>query len=133
LYDLTPELSQSDYRGAFAEVLGRFQRRALLCLLTELDEALLDTLLPTLPLIARTHLVVVGSARDPAVATWASRSPDDVEQAYRAAAALGALARRRDLAKLLQARGALVVDAEPGRLAPLLTDTYLRVKAAGQL
>jgi uncharacterized protein (DUF58 family) len=75
----------------------------------------------------------VGSARDPAVATWASRSPDDVEQAYRAAAALGALARRRDLAKLLQARGALVVDAEPGRLAPLLTDTYLRVKAAGQL
>ena len=79
LYDLTPELSQSDYRGAFAEVLGRFQRRAMLCLLTELDEALLDTLLPTLPLIARTHLVMVGSVRDPAVATWASRPPDDVE------------------------------------------------------
>jgi uncharacterized protein (DUF58 family) len=133
LYDLTPELSQSDYRGAFAEVLGRFQRRAMLCLLTELDEALLDTLLPTLPLIARTHLVMVGSVRDPAVATWASQPPDDVEGAYRGAAAVGALGRRRELAKLLQARGALVVDAEPGRLAPLLTDAYLRVKASGQL
>jgi uncharacterized protein (DUF58 family) len=133
LYDLTPELSQSDCRGAFAEVLGRFQRRALLCLLTELDEALLDTLLPTLPLIARTHLVMVGSVRDPAVAKWASRAPDDIEEAYRGVAALGALARRRDLAKLLRARGAMVVDAEPGRLAPLLTDAYLRVKAAGQL
>jgi uncharacterized protein (DUF58 family) len=133
LYDLTPELSQSDYRGAFAEVLGRFQRRAMLCLLTELDEALLDTLLPTLPLIARTHLVMVGSVRDPAVATWASRPPDDIDEAYRGVAALGALARRRELAKLLQARGALVVDAEPGRLAPQLTDAYLRVKASGQL
>jgi uncharacterized protein (DUF58 family) len=133
LYDLTPELAQSDYRGAFAEVLGRFQRRAMLCLLTELDEALLDTLLPTLPLIARTHLVLVGSVRDPAVAMWASRPPDDIEEAYRGVAALSALGRRRELAKLLQARGALVVDGEPGRLAPLLTDAYLRVKASGQL
>ncbi|HUC14225.1 MAG TPA: DUF58 domain-containing protein, partial [Acidimicrobiales bacterium] len=133
LYDLTPELSESDYRGAFAEVLARFQRRAMLCLLTELDEALLDTLLPTLPLIARTHLLMVGSVRDPAVATWATRLPEDIEGAYRGAAAVGALARRRELAKLLKARGALVVDAEPGRLGPLLADAYLRVKASGQL
>jgi len=133
LYDLTPELSQSDYRGAFAEVLARFQRRAMLCLLTELDEALLDTLLPTLPLIARTHLLMVGSVRDPAVARWASEPAGGIDEAYRGAAALGALGRRRELAKLLHARGALVVDAEPGRLGPLLTDAYLRVKASGQL
>lgn len=133
LYDLEPELSESDYRGAFAQVLSRFQRRAMLCLFTELDEALLDTLLPTLPLIAKTHLLLVGAVRDPDVAKWADQSPGDIEEAYRGAAALGALARRGEIAKLLKARGALVVDAAPGRFGPLLTDAYLRVKASGQL
>jgi uncharacterized protein (DUF58 family) len=133
LYNLTPQLSQSDYRGVFAQVLGRFQRRAMLCLFTELDEALLDTLLPALQLMTKTHLVVVGAVRDPAVAGWAGQSPADIEDAYRSAAAISALARRRELATLLRGRGALVVDAPPGRFASALTDTYLRIKASGQL
>ncbi|MGA3219302.1 MAG: DUF58 domain-containing protein [Acidimicrobiales bacterium] len=133
LYDLAPQLSQSDYRGAFAEVLARFQRRAMLCLVTELDEALVDTLLPSLPLIARTHLLVVAAVRDPAVVRWATEAPADIESAYRAAAAVSALARRRELGTLLQARGAVVVDDVPGRLGPALTDAYLRVKAEGRL
>jgi uncharacterized protein (DUF58 family) len=133
LYDLVPQLSQSDYRGAFTAVLARFQRRAMLCLVTELDEALVDTLLPSLPLIARTHLLVVAAVRDPAVVDWASEVPADIEGTYRAAAALSALARRRELGTLLQARGAIVVDEVPGRLGPALTDAYLSVKAEGRL
>ena len=133
LYDLAPQLSQSDYRGAFTEVLVRFQRRAMLCLLTELDEALVDTLLPALPLIARTHLLVVAAVRDPAVAEWAAAAPGDIEDAYRTAAAVSALRRRRELARLLEAGGAIVVDALPGRLGPLVTDTYLNIKATGRL
>jgi uncharacterized protein (DUF58 family) len=133
LYNLAPQLSQSDYRGAFAEVLARFQRRALLCLATELDEALVDTLLPSLSLIARTHLLVVAAVRDPAVVRWASEPPLDIEGAYRSAAAISALARRRELGALLQARGAIVVDDVPGRVGPALTDAYLTVKATGRL
>jgi uncharacterized protein (DUF58 family) len=133
LYDLAPQLSQSDYRGAFAEVLARFQRRAMLCLVTEFDEALVDTLLPSLPLIARTHLLVVAAVRDPAVVRWATEPPADIESTYRAAAAVSALARRRELGALLHAQGAVVVDDVPGRLGPALTDAYLSVKAAGRL
>jgi uncharacterized protein (DUF58 family) len=133
LYDLVPQLSQSDYRGAFTEVLARFQRRAMLCLLTELDEALVDTLLPSLPVIARTHLLVVATVRDPAVVRWASEVPADIEATYRGAAAVSALARRRELGALLQARGAVVVDDVPGRIGPALTDAYLSVKASGRL
>ena len=33
MYDLDPQLAESDYRGAFAETLARFRRRALLVLL----------------------------------------------------------------------------------------------------
>ncbi len=133
LFDLAPQLSQSDYRGAFAEVLARFQRRAMLCLVTELDEALVDTLLPSLPLIARTHLLVVAAVRDPAVVGWARQVPADIEATYRAAAAISAIARRRELAALLQARGAIVVDDVPGGVGPALTDAYLTVKATGRL
>jgi len=133
LYDLVPQLSQSDYRGAFAEVLARFQRRAMLCLVTELDEALVDTLLPSLPLIARTHLLVVAAVRDPSVVRWAGEVPADVEGTYRSVAAISALARRRELGALLHARGAIVVDDVPGRVAPALTDAYLSVKATGRL
>jgi uncharacterized protein (DUF58 family) len=133
LYDLAPQLSQSDYRSAFTEVLVRFQRRAMLCLFTELDEGLVDTLLPSLPMIARTHLLVVATVRDPAVANWAAGMPRDIEDAYRTAAAVAALRRRQELAALLQAGGAIVVDALPGSLGPLVTDTYLNVKATGRL
>ena len=105
----------------------------MLCLLTELDEALVDTLLPSLPLISRTHLLVVAAVRDPDVMAWAAQSPEHVEDAYQIAAAVSALHRRRQLATLLQARGAVVVDAAPGRLGPSVTDTYLRVKASGRL
>ena len=133
LYDLQPELAQSDYRGAFTEVLARFQRRAMLCLFTELDEALVDTLLPALPLIARTHLLLVATVSDPAVAAWAVEPPADIEAAYRRAAAASARHRRKELARLLEAGGAMVVDALPGRLGPLVTDAYLNVKATGRL
>jgi uncharacterized protein (DUF58 family) len=71
--------------------------------------------------------------RDPAVADWAAAVPQDIEGAYRAAAAVSALRRRQELASLLQAGGAIVVDALPGRLGPLVTDTYLNVKATGRL
>ncbi|HWC40618.1 MAG TPA: DUF58 domain-containing protein, partial [Actinomycetota bacterium] len=68
MYQLQPLLVESDYRGAFAETLTRFRRRAMLVVLTELaEQAVAETLLPALPLIARDHLVVVASVADPEV------------------------------------------------------------------
>lgn len=133
LYDLQPVLAQSDYRRAFSEVLARFQRRALLCLVTELDEAMVGTLLPSLGLIARTHLLVVGAVRDPAVARWAAEPPTEVEGVYRGAAAVMALSRRQELARMLAARGAIVVDELPATFPARLTDAYLQAKASGRL
>jgi uncharacterized protein (DUF58 family) len=105
----------------------------MLCLFTELEEGLVDTLLPSLPLIARTHLLFVAAVCDPAVANWATGMPTDIEDAYRTAAAVAAIRRRQELAALLQAGGAIVVDALPGTLGPLVTDAYLNVKATGRL
>ncbi|HEV2896194.1 MAG TPA: DUF58 domain-containing protein [Actinomycetota bacterium] len=134
MYQLQPLLVESDYRGAFAETLARFRRRAMLVVLTELaEQAVSETLLPALPLIARDHLVVVASVSDPEVRGWALATPVEPGAAYRKAAAVAALADRRRTVARLRGLGAVVVDAPPGRLAPDLADAYLRVKATGRL
>jgi uncharacterized protein (DUF58 family) len=134
MYQLQPLLVESDYRGAFAETLARFRRRAMLVVLTELaEQAVAETLLPALPLIARDHLVVVASVADPEVRGWALATPAEPGAAYRKAAAVAALADRRRTVARLRGLGAVVVDAPPGRLAPDLADAYLRVKATGRL
>jgi uncharacterized protein (DUF58 family) len=134
MYRLEPKLVESDYRGAFAETLVRFRRRAMLVVFTELaEQAVTETLLPALPLIARNHLVVVAGVTDPEVATWARSTPAEAGAAYRKAAATATLEARRRTVALLRGLGAVVVDAAPGRLAPELADAYLRVKATGRL
>ena len=85
LYRLEPELAESDYTGAFAEVVARFRRRAMLVVLTDLNEQAGRGRLgaPALPLITRTHLVVVAAVQDPQVLRWAHRRPTDAEEAFR--------------------------------------------------
>ena len=134
MYDLQPQLVESDYRGAFAETLSRWRRRALLVVLTELtEEAVPETLLPALPLLAGRHLVVVASVSDPDVVRWAGAVPTEAETAYRKAAAVASLDRRARTAALLRGVGATIVDAPPGALAGRLADAYLEVKATGRL
>jgi uncharacterized protein (DUF58 family) len=134
LFDLDPELAESDYRGAFTQALARFRRRSLIVLFTDLvEQAVGASLLPALPLLLRHHVVVVAAVRDPDVARWAATAPADPAHAYRAAAATLALAERERATARLRGLGAIVVDAPPDRLAPRLADTYLDLKAAGTL
>jgi uncharacterized protein (DUF58 family) len=134
MYALEPVLSESDYSGAFTQVVSRFRRRAMLVLLSDLlEQAVTDSLIPALPMITRTHLVVVAGVRDPAVEAWAGDSVADPEEAFRRVAAVTATETRRRTAARLRSLGAIVVDAEPGSLAVELADTYLRAKTTGRL
>ena len=134
MYELTPALAESDYRGAFSSTLAHFRRRAMLVVLTDLvEQAVGETLLPALPLVARNHLVVVAAVQDPDVVRWANTTPTDAASAYRKAAAVAALEERSRTTARLRGVGATVVDAPPGALATRLADAYLDVKATGRL
>jgi uncharacterized protein (DUF58 family) len=134
MYDLDPQLVESDVRGAFTTAVTRFKRRSMLVLLTDLvEQSVGESLLPALPLVARHHLVLVGAVTDPDVVAWAAGPADDAEAAYRKAAAVAALDARARATARLRALGVVVVDATPGRLAPMLTDAYLDAKAVGRL
>jgi uncharacterized protein (DUF58 family) len=134
MYALDPQLAESDYLGAFTETLARFRRRALLVIYTDLvEQAVHESLLPAMPLITRSHLVIVASVQDPEVVRWARADPSDVNEAYRKVAAVAALDERRRTTARLVGLGATVVDAPAGTLGARLADSYLKIKAAGRL
>ena len=134
LYELEPALVDSDYATAFHQILARFRRRSLIVLLTDLvEQAVGESLLPALPVITRSHLLLVGAVQDPEVRAWAEGTVTDRESAYRQAAAARTLRARARAAARLRAAGATVVDAPPHRLAAELGDAYLDMKASGRL
>lgn len=134
MFDLEPVFAESDYRGAFNETLVRFRRRAMLVIYTELvEQAVGESLLPALGLIARHHVVVIAAVQDPAVVNWATGPASTDEEVYRKVAAIGALEERRRTVARLQRLGATVIDAPPRALPLELADAYLRVKATGRL
>jgi uncharacterized protein (DUF58 family) len=134
LFDLQPSLDAPNYRRAFAVVLSRYRRRALLVLLTELaDPAAMEGLFQALPMLLSRHLVIVASVRDPVVESEAELIPATSEEAYRKAAAAGALAARAEAAERLARMGVRVVDRIPEDLAGALADEYLTIKSLGKL
>ena len=134
LHELEPALVESDYASAFRHTVARFRRRSLIVLLTDLvEQAVGESLLPALPVLTRSHVLLVGAVQDPQVRRWADEVPADAEAAYRQAAAARTLRTRDRAAARLRAAGATVVDAPPDRLAARLGDAYLDVKARGIL
>lgn len=134
MFDLQSSLSESDYRGAFMHTLARFRRRTMIVLYTDLvEQAVGESLLPALPLIAGHHVLVVAAVQDPDIARWAHERPADSVDAYRQAAALATLADRERATARLRALGATVIDAPAGELATRVADTYLGIKATGRL
>ena len=134
MFDLEPVFAESDYRGAFNETMVRFRRRAMLVIFTDLvEQAVGESLLPSLGLIARNHVVVIAAVQDPAVVGWAHGAADTDEDVYRKVAAIGALDERRRTVARLQRLGATVIDAPPRSLPLELADAYLKVKATGRL
>lgn len=146
MYRLEPEFAESDYAGIFAYAAARFRRRVMFVVLTDLVEATVEeSIAPALPVLGRQHLVVVASVFDPEVKAWAAGGvapnntdavgigPDDASNAFRQAAAIGALEQRRRTHARLRTVAAAVLDSDPSRLAPDLVDTYLQFKANGSL
>ncbi|WP_369203706.1 DUF58 domain-containing protein [Streptomyces sp. PU-14G] len=130
---LEPALIETDLRGLASAALLMAPQRSLVVLFTGLDRAPVEEgLLPVLPLLTQRHTVVLAAVADPRVQDMA-RARGTLDAVYQAAAAAQAQAERHETAARLRRYGVTVVDAPPAQLAPALADTYLALKAAGQL
>lgn len=133
LAPVEPALVETHWPGLLAAVRERLSHRALVVLLTTTDPAPLETgLLPVVGPLARDHVVVVASVRDPEVdALRTSRA--DSSAVFDAAAAERAELERTSASVVLRRHGAEVLHELPEHLAPAVADAYLALKAAGRL
>ncbi|WP_104089547.1 DUF58 domain-containing protein [Arthrobacter sp. GMC3] len=133
LAPLEPELIELDTSAIASQVGSVTSHRSLVVLVTSLDAgAAEEGLLPLVAQLARKHVVVVASVRDPAL-DEARLERSSTTLVYRAAAAEHALNRRAAITAVIKSYGAEVVDAQPHQLPPELADMYIRLKAAGRL
>ncbi len=133
---LEPEVAETDFGLAAAELLRRGTRRSLVVFFTALDAApLVEGLLPLLPPLAARHRVVIAGVQDPELTRLATLPPAGTtrEAAHLAAAAEKTLAERDRIAAVLTRLGAIVVDEPRETFASKVADTYLTLKAAGRL
>jgi len=132
LFDLEPIEVESDYARAFYAV-GR-QKRALVVVFTDLvDDGAARTLVAAMPVLARRHAVLVASCTDPDLKAVTSQPPHDVRDVMRASVAVELLGSRRRVVNLLQALGAVVVEASPEALGPACVGAYLKLKQHARL
>ncbi len=131
--ELEPVIAEADWNGLAGAVQELGRQRALVVLLTPLEPAALEEgLLPVLPALTHHHRVVLASVRDPELERL-TRTRDDADEVYAAAAAESALRHRTRTADLLRKLGVDLVDADAERLPPALADHYLSLKAQGLL
>lgn len=130
---LQPELIELDWPSVPGQVRALSAHRALVVLLTALDGGVPEEgLIPTVQRLARDHMVVVASVRDPLFEELRTERTSAAD-VFRAAAAERALLEREAVTVQLRHAGVEVVDAGPDALPPQLADTYIRLKAAGRL
>ncbi|MDY0909027.1 DUF58 domain-containing protein [Microbacterium sp. CFBP9034] len=126
-----PQLIDTDWDAAFAQVRGLTSRPSLVVLLTAQDapEAARG-FLGSLPALTRRAHVLVGTVTDEPAPR---ESRPDAASVYREAAAEKTARDAATVAAAIGRAGAEAIADTPERLPPRIADRYLALKAAGRL
>jgi uncharacterized protein (DUF58 family) len=132
LFDLEPRPVDADYELAFQAVEGA-KRSLILIFCDLLEEAAARPLVDAVPVLARRHVVIVASVRDPDLDAQLTTEPQTPRDVYGQAVALDVLAARARVAHGLERAGASVLEAPAGGLPSACVRAYLRAKARARL
>jgi len=134
LHNLTPEPIEADYAVALGYLAARAPRHSLVVLFTDIVEPeAARPLVGSLSLLARRHLPLTVTLRDPAIEDMASATVVDSRTVYERGVAQALLSDREEILLRLQQRGVLTLDVPANQLSFSLLNRYLQVKARSQL
>jgi uncharacterized protein (DUF58 family) len=132
LFDLEPRPVDADYELAFQTVEGA--KRSLIVIFCDLlEEGAARPLVEAVPVLARRHVVIVASVRDPDLDAQLTTTPSTPRDVYGQAVALDVLAARARVAHGLERAGASVLEAPAAALPAACVRAYLRAKARARL
>jgi uncharacterized protein (DUF58 family) len=134
LYSVEGRVEEPDYDRAMRYLATRLPKRSLVVVFTDLagrepSRRLLATLSGMLP----RHLPLVVTQRSREVEAQSRTTPLTESDAFEASVAESLLADKAAALRMLQARGALVLDTFPEEISVASVNRYLEVKARGRL
>ncbi|XCB30659.1 DUF58 domain-containing protein [Arcanobacterium hippocoleae] len=139
LADIAPILTFTDWQLALNEINRNSKQAALVVILTAANlSSISDGLLRIIPQLAKNHRVLVAAPQNPQLVNFPdsdSDSDSDQEEhdVYFAAAKARSELERNAVNQQLAMLGSTVVAASPEDLPVRVADTYLALKAQGQL
>jgi uncharacterized protein (DUF58 family) len=134
LYEVQPNLVESDYAAACAFLGLRHRKRSLICLMTDvIDRDASGVVLAHLRRFARRHLPLAVTLADPELRRLAARPLGATDDPYAKAAAIDLLRARQEALEAMRRHGVSVLDAAPTALTPDLVNRYLLIKATRRL
>lgn len=132
-YDLQSSPDPTDFEAGVARLSARQRRRALIVVLTNLNDHDARTLSAPLLTLRERHMVIVASLREPELRHQLEQPIQTLDDGVVALSALAYLDARRAARNRLSAAGVHALDAEPVALPRQLVEQYLRIKRAGML
>lgn len=115
---------------AMTELGARSPKRSLIIVFTDfVDTISAELMLENLAVLAKRHLIIFVTLRDPALEARVQSAPADMDGVAELVAAGQALSERHLVLARLARMGVTVVDAEPGHVTAKLISTYLDIKA----
>lgn len=130
IYDAYPQPVSADFPELAAFLQTRLRKRALLFVLTNLDDPYAsESLTSQLRLLAKRHLVVTASLAQPfANLIFDGPKPKSVEDLYSAVAGHQFWHKTRELSQVVHCYGAQLAVCTPENIYERLADHYLRLK-----
>ena len=134
LYNLDAEPTETDFAEAITYLAAHHRRRSLIVAMTDIAEPeAARTLVAQMGYLARRHLPLVVTMRDPGIERLSKLPIEDSETVYQRAVALALLDDRAQALLRLRQSGVLTLDVSADRLSPSLINRYLEIKSRSRL
>ena len=127
--DLDYSHGETNYTLGLAELSTRLRRRSLVVLLTDfVDTITAELMLDNVQRLARRHLVIFVTLRDPDLAAVAGARPGSLQALNRAVVARDFIRERDVVIQRLRRIGVHCIDVPPARVSMQLLNRYLEIK-----
>lgn len=128
--DLSPTGRETNHTLALTDLNARTPKRSLIIIFTDfIDTTSAELMIENIGILARRHLVVFVTIRDPDLEATVDQPPADLDGVATLVAANQWVQDRRRVLERLVRLGVTIVDARPNTVTARLVSTYLDIKA----